>query len=92
MQAALDKAGITDDHLADKLKEGLDATRTISAVAGSEANGGTVDFVDVPDFPSRKSFQDMAHKLRKDYPDPKLEHTGEVDVVFNVVNYGKSKK
>ena len=91
MQKALDKAGINDDSLANNLKDGLAATKVISAVAGNQANGGTVDFVDVPDFPSRRQFQDMAHKLRSDYPDPKVdvEHTGSVDLVVNVIDYSK---
>ena len=73
MQKAMEKAGITDESLAESLKDGLSATRTISAIAGTKANGGTVDFVDVPDYQARKGFQDMAHKLRVDYPDSKVD-------------------
>lgn len=93
MQKALDKAGINDDMLAGKLKEGLDANKTVSAIGGKDAGAGSVDFVDVPDHSARRQYQDMAHKLRSDYPDPKLDvnHTGAVDVTVEVVKYGKGK-
>ena len=32
------------------IKECLSATRSISCLSGKEADGGTVDFVDVPDY------------------------------------------
>ena len=50
---AMDKAGITNDTVSQVLKDGLVANRVISAIPGTEANGGTVDFVDVPDHPTR---------------------------------------
>ena len=34
-----------------KLAELMNATRTVSCVKGKDANSGTVDFVDVPDYP-----------------------------------------
>ncbi len=51
--------------LAQVHKEGLEANRTISAISGSKANGGTVDFVDVPDYPTRHKYLETAYKLRK---------------------------
>lgn len=80
---AMDKVGITDEYLAQGLKDGLEAYKVVSAVLmpGAKGEGGegmkdagsaTLDTVDVPDFMARKGYQDMAHKLRSDYPDPKL--------------------
>jgi hypothetical protein len=68
MEEILEKHGITDDYLAEKTKEGLDATRTISTISGKEANGGTVDFVDVPDFISRHKYLETALKLKDKFP------------------------
>ena len=45
--------------------EGLGSTRTISAVKGTSANGGTTDFIDVPDFLSRHKYLETALKLKK---------------------------
>jgi hypothetical protein len=48
-EGRLEKAGITRSRYLDKLNALLDATKPISCVRGKEADGGTVDFVDVPD-------------------------------------------
>ena len=61
----LEEAGITENLLQQKIIEGLDATRSISAISGSKANGGTVDFVDVPDYSSRHKYLETALKLKK---------------------------
>lgn len=61
---AMEKAGITDDKLVDVIKEGLQASRTISAIPGTEANGGTVDFVDVPDHHARHKFLKTAVDIK----------------------------
>ena len=75
-----DRAGITDIHLSEKLKEGLDATKVISVIPipPKEANPGTgdlpdadsknIDFVDVPDFNVRVKYLDMAYKLKDKFP------------------------
>jgi len=46
-------------------KEGLEANKTISAVVGTDATGKTMDFIDVPDHPTRHKFLETAYKLRK---------------------------
>jgi hypothetical protein len=78
--AVMEKHGISDDKLADVLQDGLEASRTISAIAGSEANGGTVDFVDVPDHQTRHRFLETALKLKDRFPSSKVEGTVEVIV------------
>jgi hypothetical protein len=61
----MEEKGLTDIKLINKLNEGLDATRVISAVKGTSANGGTTDFIDVPDFMSRHKYLETAFKLKK---------------------------
>lgn len=61
---AMEKQGITDDKLVKVLNEGLEANRTISAIPGTEANGGTVDFVDVPDHATRHKFLKTAADIK----------------------------
>ena len=45
----LRRAGITRIYYMQKLKDLCEATKPISCIKGKEADGGTVDFVDVPD-------------------------------------------
>lgn len=60
----MDSMGLTEHKLILKVQEGLDATRSISAIAGTEANGGTVDFVDVPDYAVRHKYLETSLKLK----------------------------
>ena len=55
------------------LNEALDANRTISTISGSKANGGTVDFVDVPDWSTRIDAVKEIHKVKGKYPTEKHE-------------------
>jgi len=71
----MDRHGLTDDKLAAVLNEGLEAARSISAIAGTEANGGTVDFVEVPDFAVRHKYLETALKLKDKFPSAKVEST-----------------
>lgn len=76
----LDKMGITDFHLNQKLKEGLDATKVISVIPippkeakpGTrdlpDANSKNIEFIDVPDFNVRFKYVDMGYKLKGKYP------------------------
>ncbi len=66
-QALLEET-IPDNRLQEVLREGLGATRTISAVTGSQATGGTVDFIEVPDYGVRHKYLDTAYKLKGKYP------------------------
>lgn len=72
----LESAGITDKLLQEKIVEGLDATRTVSAVnTGKNATADSTDFVDVPDFMARHKYLETALKLKKRLIDRK-EVTG----------------
>jgi len=62
----LEEAGITDDLLQKKILEGLDATRTVSAVnTKKNATAESTDFIDVPDFMARHKYLEMTLKLKK---------------------------
>jgi len=60
----LEEAGLTDKALSNHAKEGMSATRVISAVKGNEANGATCDFIDVPDWNNRHKYYETTLKLR----------------------------
>jgi len=45
----LRRVGITRSYYMRKLKELCEATRPISCIRGKDADGGTVDFIEVPD-------------------------------------------
>lgn len=68
---------LPDNLLTNKHLEGLEATRTISAIGGKEANGGTVDFVDVPDFAVREGYLKMAYQLKDKFPAAKQRFVDE---------------
>jgi hypothetical protein len=55
-----EKAGLTDEYLAKKHVEGLDATKI---------HGTTDDFVEIADFMARNRYLDMAYKLKGLYPE-----------------------
>jgi len=59
-----EQVGITDQYLAKRLKEGLEARET--KVVTHE--GQVTDKVDLPDFHAREKYLQMAHKLRGDFP------------------------
>ena len=63
ISAVLSAYDLTPDAYFTQLKEGLNANRTISAIGGKEADGGTVDFIDVPDHKTRKDYHDKLGKL-----------------------------
>lgn len=102
IQQAMRDAGITRGLLMGKVKEGLDATKVISAVIvsgknakGEDANPGTHDFVDVPDFMARHKYVDTALKLDSAFPNDKLDvnHTGDVNItVMDYANWKKGEK
>lgn len=62
----LEEAGITDKLLQQKIMEGMEATRTVSAkIIGKTADSQTDDFIDVPDFMARHKYLETALKLKK---------------------------
>jgi len=92
----LDKAGITDIQLSQKLKEGLDATKVISVIpippkevkpgTGDlhDANSKNIEFIDVPDFNVRVKYLEMAYKLKDKYPSEKNKLAIEGDITIKV--------
>ena len=87
----LDKMGVTDAYLNEKLKEGLEATKVISVVpippkkhqpgTGDlpNANEKNIEFIDVPDSNVRVKYLDMAYKLKGAYAPEKVEHSGQLE-------------
>lgn len=68
----LEAAGITDKLLQEKIMDGLEATRTVSAVnTAKNATADSTDFVDVPDFLARHKYLETALKLKKRLVDRK---------------------
>jgi hypothetical protein len=72
----MEAAGVTDKLLQEKLLEGLDSTKTVSArpIKGRasptpqelpDANSLTDDFIDVPDFMVRHKYLETALKLKR---------------------------
>jgi hypothetical protein len=69
MDEILEKHNVTDDYLAEKIKEGLEANRVISAVNTDKlANGATTDFIEVPDHLVRHKYLETTLKLKNKYP------------------------
>ena len=76
-QELLDRA-CPDSFLADTYKDGMTATKVISAMVMAadgmkDANSMTKDFIDVPDYPTRIKAADSVAKL-KGYMVEKVQH------------------
>lgn len=65
---------IPESLIAKTHKEAFEANRTISVVSGKLANGGTTDFVDVPDWQTRMKATELGYKIRGKLTD-KIDHT-----------------
>lgn len=93
---ALEKAGITDDKLADKIKNGMECTKVISATVIHKDNNGKTeqidDFIEVPDNSTQHRYVDTALKLKRSYPDPNVDLNIQVPVQVNIVNYADKKE
>jgi phage terminase small subunit len=84
LQAAMEKAGMDDPYLAQKVKEGLEAT-----YPEKRSKMGTVLQAEAPDFFTRGQYLDKAFKVRGDYaPD---RHIQENRVLTINVNYELAK-
>ena len=92
----LEESGLTDKLLVDKLKEGLDSNRTISAriilkknsstsqaVGESQATTQTDDFIDVPDMLARHKYLETAYKLKGKFVE-KAEISGNASAPFTI--------
>jgi len=83
----LDRAGVTDDKIAETIGEGMEANKPISAVAGKDASEASVDFIDVPDWQARLKATELASKMKGHLKD-KVEHSGSIVIP---IYGGKSK-
>ena len=93
----LDKMGVTDAYLNEKLNEGLKASKVVSVVpippkkgkAGTgdlpDADDKSIDFIDVPDFNVRVKYLDMAYKLKGKYAAEKIEHSGKLEPLTVII-------
>jgi len=69
----LNKLGITDREIAKTIKEGLQATKVISAVStNKDADEKTMDFIDVPDWNARNKTLEMLLKMRGKFIDKSI--------------------
>ena len=79
----LEQAGVTDEVLATKLQEGLDASKVVgylnNKVKGTEKVSD--EFVEVADYHVRHKYLDTAFKLKGSYPAEKREHSGSIGIV-----------
>ena len=73
----MEEGGLTDNKLRQKLDEGLEANRVLSAkIIHKEATTQTDDFIEVPDFAVRHKYLDTALKLKGRMIDRKDITTG----------------
>jgi hypothetical protein len=60
---------LKDSHILDKVArtmiKGLKAKRVISAISGNKANGGTTDFIEVPDMQERRKSAELIARSMK---------------------------
>ncbi len=100
IKEVLDRIGVTDTFLSQKLNEGLGAKKVVSVIPVKpkkvgpnsvnlpDANSRSIEFIDVEDYPTRQRYLDMAFKLKGDYPPEKHE----VEVARKVIVLGKKKE
>ena len=67
----MESAGLSNKRLLEKHVELLEAKKTVSAISGNEANAGTVDFIDVPDYQIQFKALDASYKLKGAYVEKK---------------------
>jgi hypothetical protein len=72
-QAAMQKADLGLGRGLQKLNQLLEATKPISCIKGKEADGGTVDIVDVPDNQTQVKALDILLTLGDHYPGKKIK-------------------
>jgi len=76
IQDLMEELGLDDKSLLRIHKDMLEAKRIISVMVSKEANGGgTVDFIDVPDWQARGKGLEMAYKLKGAFTD-KVKYSG----------------
>jgi hypothetical protein len=86
----MEEADLGLDRGLRKLGELLECTKSVSCIKGKDADGGTVDFVDVPDNPTQAKALDMLLTLGDYYPDKKIKanirHTGSLDILLTEID------
>lgn len=83
MPDAMEQVGLTNKVLATYLMKGLNAQKAVSAIyTGKDADERTEDFIDVPDWPSRARFLQIAGKW-KGLEQTTVNHSGTVHHVMN---------
>jgi len=83
---------LMEEYLPDELlqkvhREGLEATKIISAnITYGDADEKTNDFIDVPDYPTRKQYLELGYKVKNKIKD-KVEVSGDKDnpLAFKIV-------
>ena len=86
----LRRAGLTRTYYMTKLKALCEATKPISCIRGKEADGGTVDFIDVPDNQVQLGAVKEVIALYGDRAAEKknIKHTGNVNI--EIIDYSKA--
>jgi phage terminase small subunit len=80
LTATLDRVGCTDERIAMKIHALMDAKKTVSAVSGTGANAGTMDFIEVDDNPVQLAAVKLAAQLKGHFQEKvKHEHTIDAD-------------
>jgi len=76
IKEVLDRIGVTDTFLSQKLNEGLEAKKVVSVIPIKpkeaqpnstdiqDADSRSIEFIDVEDYPTRQRYLDMAFKLK----------------------------
>ena len=87
----LKKAGLTRSYYMKKLKDLCEAQKAISCIKGKEADGGTVDFIDVPDNQVQLGAVKEVIALFGDRAAEKknIKHTG--DLKIEIVDYSNAR-
>jgi len=91
-QKALRKLKITPDVVAGKIKEHLDAKKTISVVSGKDAGAGTCDFIDVPDYGTQQKAIEQIFTIDQVKQKVEVEHSGNVNFSVESVDYSAMVK
>ncbi len=90
-QATLRKQ-ISPTRIVAKIKEHLDAKKTVSAVSGKDAGSGTVDFIEVDDYAVQQKAIEQWLKSNNIGNKQEHEHSGNVSVSLEVVDYSSAVK
>ena len=100
----LNELEMSDAELCQKLKEGLNATKTISVIPIKpkeaqenntdlhNANSKNIEFVDVEDYPTRHKYLDTALKLKGVYPAEKHKIEETREVIINIIGEEKEEE